>query len=196
MKNNYFILPISLFIIHIMASDKMVTINSVKFLAKKLTETFPNSYFTCLFNKFSESKKLHIKITFPETEFDESAGTRYMKQIKFRMKKGYYQYPAIDPTTKYAIVPIADGNKFCSMEEMEKIFDFLLFSKSELNLVEKIPEKYIDENVDEYSEDEDECDKYNEYFDKYNNEKYLDECDYGLLEPNLFDPYDEDEELR
>ena len=152
--------------------NQFVEINKVDFDCQKLLTTFPQSYFTVLLG----FEKEHNIIPFPPTVDPFGInGERYMKQIAHRLTTGKYQYPKIDPNTKYTIMPVADGIRFCSFKEMTIVLDYLGLGEKEIKLLEE-DDAYIDIETIEDGEEE----AYNPAFN-------LDEQKYGEdLDEDIF----------
>ena len=167
--------------------DTKVTINGVEFSVKKLTDTFPDSYFTLLFNgNFVESRQTDIQIKFPlEIYHFATDGSRYIKQIAYRLRTGCYQYPGIRRDTALFIIPEPDGNRFISLWEMEQVIQFLQLDRSELDLVEAPDEiSYPDNGPDEVEYEPDD----------YAEDEFLDEdvlCNYELDKAKAKNEYDD-----
>lgn len=169
--------------------ESTITINNVELPLQKLLDTFPESYFAVMLrSRYRESTSSNITINFP-TSIDQYQlnGKRFIEQIAYRLRTGKYQYPGIDPTSVYTIMPKADGIRFMSFPEMNGVFQFLLFNESEKKLVEDKPDPII---ID--TDDNDEPD-----FDAH----ILTDRDYDGLDENLlhnddddfYDDYDEDD---
>ncbi|XWV24809.1 putative ORFan [Tupanvirus deep ocean] len=143
--------------------DRKVTINGVEFSINQLTTTFPNSYFDAMFNSsFNEKNKTNVNINFPKN-IDETGknGSRFMKQINFRLENGYYQMPYIDNEPS--------SHRFLSESEMERVFGFLGIDENEMELIEN--DSIENEYDDEYEPDDN-------YDDDYLNEDLLGNYEY------------------
>lgn len=172
-----------------MANKQTITINGVTFILLQLLENFPNSYFTTMFNsQYRESNQTDIVVKFPShiDPFGTNA-KRYIQQLAYRIQTGKYQYPQSDPASRHSIMPIADGIRFISFDEMKNVFSFLMFVDSELNLVDDKPVEHNASN-DYEEEDYDDDDAYQL------TEKDYDNLDEKLLPDDYDDHYDEEDD--
>jgi len=146
--------------------------------------------------KFLESTKKIIEITFPST-IDPFGihGTRYMNQIAYRLKTGFYQLPGKNQDTIHAIFPEADGDRFITFEEMEQVLDFLMMDKSEKNLIEEFETASSDGDSEDHCDNDDyRWENYYDGYDQYDNlqAEFLEE-DFGVGETYPGDESSEDE---
>lgn len=164
-----------------METDKTVTINGVGFSVKQLTNIFPNSYFDRIIKSgFRESSQDNFHIGFPVTiDCFGINGTRYLKQIAYRLKSEFYQYPGIRPESINTLMPEADGDRFISFDEMYSVIEFLLLPPSEKDLVEDKPIIVCEcRNLED-----DEIDQEYQYeADNIYHEEFLDEDIFGDYE--------------
>lgn len=153
-------------------STTTVCINCINFTVGEIRSNFPNSLLEKIITYITDLNSITLNI--PEQITRQSdADSRTMKQIRFRIDNGCYQFPDYTNLT----------HRFASHKEFDDILDYLQLPDSEYNLIS-------DEN-DLDPDDEDDL----ILNPKYNNLFYDDDdVPYGQNDSDADEEYDQDSE--